>query len=920
MVLMNMEEKKQRSFYSLAKYPNYEIIMESQMASAGAHQAKFIEKLKKNNKYIKHQALALKIVFSFLFLFLPLLPLVTYFKIADNMGIYSINTIFFVSSFLFMIFFGMTLMYTLMFGMISTGSFMSGNAFKWLQTLPFSKESLKKIGVMTLFRNLDIPLIILIAGFPIFMLIITQDFIMFLICLIASIVNVIFSFSILLIIGEKMSFLFSESKMKSKHANIVRTVTMLGYFIIMFSTGFLLSWGINAAESLFAIFTTNDPPFILIFILSLIPFLFAPAFLVSLNTLQFQVNPFLILTTLTGFALSVVLTWALFKVAQKALRSAISTEIKIEKAEKREIQFEINPTSPIKAYMRKDLVSSTRDIQSFMFIFFPIFYPLIMILTMTGLFTTITISIEVILMIWTIILFVYLFIPIMLIVGLLNLEESGSSTLTSLPLLPRDQAKAKVLLMLSIQGLSLLITSIVLTILLKSVIVVILLLITLPIAWTLLLFMFVLKIKFFGKMKYKYIIEELNKENKILKWIAMLFSDIGLFMVILITGSILIYFFGITISLIVLAIIGLLGLALMIFIFDRMFPKAEKVSEYKTGGFLREHVNVATLVLLILYFVFLFLIPNFIIVPILFLLGLPVIWINFILFIASVGLLILLWQIIVPFGLKLPNDKENFVEHSRSIGLSNIKPLWRNLVLGFGAIVMYGFSTVLLGEIFGDYFFIENLFLIGINWFLFVFALVPGIWEEISFRGIIFNLESKKYRTTTVVLLNGIIFGLFHITNILGQNLTMTLIQVYYASCLGISFAYMYSKTRSLLPCILTHYLIDSLGQIFLTNTLLFPTITIDTNLVLFLILGVGVLPMILQIIMVKLIVNKKREYIKRTAYGLWFVAVMTSWLLFMLLDGPINLILFTGPLSLLIITIIILIAGPILIQLFIKK
>jgi predicted permease len=590
-----MEDKKEKSFYSLAKYPTYEILMEGQLASAGAHQAKLIEKLKKNNKYIKHQFLVMKFVFAFLFVFLPLLPLTTYFQIAENLSFYSINTIFFVSSILFMIFFGMTIMYLLMFGMISTGSFMSGNAFKWLQTLPFSKKSLKKIGLMTLFRNLDVPIIILIAGFPIIMFIATQDIIIFLFCLIVSVVNVIFGFSILVIVGEKMSHLFSESKVKSKRAGLIRTITMLGYFIIMFTAGFIFSLGVQAVEGLFDIFTTNEPPFILIIILSLIPFLFAPAFLVSLNTLQFQVHPILILTTLTGFALSIILTWVIFKIAQRALHSAISTEIKTEKVEKRETEFEINPISPIKAYLRKDIVSSTRDIQSFMFIFFPIFYPLIMILSMSGLFFELVFSIESILFMWSIILMVYMFIPIMLIVGFLNLEESGSSTLASLPLVPRDQAKAKLILMLSIQGVSLIVTSIVLTLLLNSLIVVLLLLITLPIAWTFLFLIFILKIKFFGKMKYKYILEELHKEHKIGKWIILILSQFGLYVAILIIGNILIYIFGITIALITLGVIGLLCFTLIVFIFNRMFPKVEKLAEYKTGGFLREHVNVSTL-------------------------------------------------------------------------------------------------------------------------------------------------------------------------------------------------------------------------------------------------------------------------------------------------------------------------------------
>ena len=856
---MSMEEQKQKSFYSIAKYPTLEILMESQMASAGAHQAKFVEKLKKNKNYIKHQSWALKIVFSFLFLFLPLLPLVTYFQITDNMGIYSINTIFFVSSFLFMIFFGMTLMYMLMFGMLSTGSFMSGNAFKWLQTLPFSKKSLKKIGLWALFRNLDIPLIVLTVGFPIIMLIATQDIIIFLICLVVSVVNVIFSFSILVIIGEKISFLFSESKMKSKNANIIRTVTMVGYFVIMFGTSFIFSWGISAVESFFLVFSTNEPSFILIIFFTLIPFLFAPAFLVSLNTLQYQVHPILMLTTLTGFALSIVLTWAIFKIAQRALHSAISTEIKVEKVERKEIQFELKPTTPIKAYLRKDISSSTRDIQSFMFLFFPIFYPLIMILTMMGIFNEIAITTESILMIWSIVLMVYLFIPIMLIVGFLNIEESGSSTLASLPLVPRDQAKAKIILMLSIQGLSLVMTSIVLTLLTKSILVIILLLITLPIAWSLLLFIFILKIKFFGQMKYKYIIEELHKENKILKWIAMILSDSLLFIAILITGNIVIYFFGITIGLIVLGVIGILELALMVFIFNRMFPKVEKMAEYTTGGFLREHINVSTLVILILYVVFMYLALPIVLLfqPLVGSSSLGLLLLNFV---VNFGFLALLLLIVVPLGLKLPK-KEPFREFSQTIGLSSVKSLGRHLLIGIGTIVIYGLSTSLLAILLRIWAFdINTIFgeptLFNFGWFLFIFMLIPGIWEEVTFRGIILNLQLKRYSQATSIILNGVLFGLFHFVNLLfGQNLYITSMQVIYASCLGIAFSYMYIKTQSLLPSILAHYLINSVGLLF--SSVIFSNII---NFTIYSIVGVGIIPMILTIILVKsTVINKKR-------------------------------------------------------------
>ena len=845
---MELEKIK---YYRLSKYPCYEILMEGQIASAGAHQARLIEKFKKNKNYIKHQFLALKVVFGIMFLVLPVLPLVAYFKIGEylELGIYSINTIFFVSSLLFMLFFGMIILYMLMFGLVSTSSFMSGNAFRWLQTLPFSKKNLKKIGFMTIFRNLDIPLILLIAGFPIIMLIATQNILVFFTSFLISIVNVIFSFSILVLIGEKMSYLFSESKGTSKKANIVRIITMLGYFIIMFTTGFIFSWGINAIDVFFNIFTTSQPSIALNILLSLIPYPFAPAYLISLSTIPNHVHPLLLISTLVGVTLFIVLTWVFLKVTQKALHSAISTEIKTEEVEKKEIQVELKPITPIKAYLRKDLISSIRDIQSFMFIFFPIFYPLILVLTLQGPILSEITGPEGILILWSIVLLVYLFIPPMLTAGFLNLEESGSSTISSLPIIPRDQAKAKIILMFSIQGISLTFISIILTLLTNSILVLLLFLVSLPFAWILLLFMFEMKIKLFGQMKYKYILEELQKEHKITKWISMILSEFAIYFVILTTGTILFISYDIITTLITLFIIGVSGLSILVFVFTRMFPKLEKVGEYITGGFLREHVNVGTLVLLILYFIFLFL-PGFVIGPLApFLLDIPTVFSLFIQFFIIVGFLILLWQIIVPYGLKLPNEDMTFIDHARSIGLSRVRPLWRNLLIGLGSIALFGLSTVLLGELLGTYYFIPEILFLGFNWFLFVLMLIPGIWEEVAFRGVILNLQRRKYSKLTVIFLNGILFGLFHFVNLIRQDLFLTVLQVVYASCLGISFAYMFIKTNSLLPSILAHYLVDSVGQFFLTieipNTI---------NFVIFAIFGVGVVPMILMMVLVKLI------------------------------------------------------------------
>ena len=856
-----MEENKQKSFYSLAKFTTHEILMEGQIASAGAHQARLFEKFKKNKNYIKHQFLALKLVFAFLFAFLPILPLFTYLEIDNSLGSYTSNSIAFISSFMFGIYFGITFLYMIMFGLVSTSSFMSGNSFKWLQTLPFSKKDMRKIGFMTLFRNLDIPLIILIAAFPIIMLIGTQNFLIFITSLLVSFLNVVFNFSLLIIIGEKLSFLFSESKGTSKRVNLVRLITMIGYFTIAFGSGLIFSFGFSSVDRFLIMFKTSEPPIFLNLILSLIPFALAPAYLIALSTIPNQFPSELLLSTLIGFALFIFVVWGLFKSAQRALRTTISTEIIVDKVKKKDVPVEVKPTSTIKAYIRKDLVSTTRDMQSFMFIFFPIFYPLVLVFTLQGPIISEVTSIEGILILWSAVVGIYLFIPPMLIVGFLNLEESGSSIKASLPLIPRDQAKAKIILMLSIQGISLTFISIILTLLTNSILVLVLFVVTLPIAWSFLLVMFELKIHFFGKMKYKYILEELNKEHKITKWILMILIEFGLYVAILMGGILLISTLGIYATMLAFMIIGLTELSILIFALTRMFPKVEKIAEFKTGGFLREHINVGTIVLLALYFIWFFLPIPFLSLIFLLIPNLSFTAEIFIIFILNFGFLALLWLVAVPLGLKLPK-KESFQDFSQTIGLSRFKHLTRNLLLALGSLVILGFSTAIFASLLGTWVYDpEPVFnnpsiYSGLGWFIFIYMLIPGIWEEISFRGVILNLQLKKYSQITSVMFNGVLFGLFHYINLLGYpDLYLVSMQVIYASCLGIAFAYMYVKTKSLLPCIVAHYLIDSVGQLFLRG--LFSNIG---SLTIYYIFGIGIIPMIFIILLTKFLYPNKHQ------------------------------------------------------------
>lgn len=103
-----------------------------------------------------------------------------------------------------------------------------------------------------------------------------------------------------------------------------------------------------------------------------------------------------------------------------------------------------------------------------------------------------------------------------------------------------------------------------------------------------------------------------------------------------------------------------------------------------------------------------------------------------------------------------------------------------------------------------------------IGWGYFLLALVPGIWEELAFRGLILPRLRKSYTTWLSVLLSSLLFSLFHLTNLATQAPSTAIGGVVMAFFFGLAWGVMTIRTRSVLPAIISHYLVDSMGQPFL--------------------------------------------------------------------------------------------------------
>lgn len=102
---------------------------------------------------------------------------------------------------------------------------------------------------------------------------------------------------------------------------------------------------------------------------------------------------------------------------------------------------------------------------------------------------------------------------------------------------------------------------------------------------------------------------------------------------------------------------------------------------------------------------------------------------------------------------------------------------------------------------------------VGIEAFLFVLSMLcVGFLEEIIFRGFLFRALAKD-SVKSAIHISALTFGIGHIVNLLnGAELFSTLLQIGYAVSIGYLFTILFLKSGSLVPCIITHGLFNSLS------------------------------------------------------------------------------------------------------------
>jgi membrane protease YdiL (CAAX protease family) len=147
-----------------------------------------------------------------------------------------------------------------------------------------------------------------------------------------------------------------------------------------------------------------------------------------------------------------------------------------------------------------------------------------------------------------------------------------------------------------------------------------------------------------------------------------------------------------------------------------------------------------------------------------------------------------------------------------------IKGKAKGFLLGWVCIVIFTGNTVLnfMSIPYGSFVSPDPLHLI-------VVALHPfagtGLFEEVLFRGLVLLvllkvMEKNKKGMMSAVIISSVIFGLVHLVNLTVADTLPVVIQVFSATGIGVFFAAMYLRTKTLVIPIILHGIVNVSSRI----------------------------------------------------------------------------------------------------------
>ncbi|MGB5758574.1 MAG: CPBP family intramembrane glutamic endopeptidase [Acidimicrobiales bacterium] len=188
-----------------------------------------------------------------------------------------------------------------------------------------------------------------------------------------------------------------------------------------------------------------------------------------------------------------------------------------------------------------------------------------------------------------------------------------------------------------------------------------------------------------------------------------------------------------------------------------------------------------------------------------------------------------------------PGWLRRYLAHMRvSMGPSPAKTVTVAVSSVVALLVMLMVGAVAAGEFNSD----VGVLVVGDQWVILLLALVPAIWEELTFRGVVLSNLQPRIPPFKAVIMSSVLFGLYHFSNLVAWDDPIEVVfGVIMATIFGLGWGYTVIMADSVLPAVFLHYMFNSLlaaplffgsgtndvlaGPFFLVLILGFPTSTI---------------------------------------------------------------------------------------------
>jgi len=386
-----LTEPKILNAWELSKTVHKEVFLDGSIATSGPQKDRTIERLRENKNYLQTAAIMTKLVSSVLSLTMYSLILAG----MANIGSGSLENIIFSLAANYSMVFVFQFMLVFTYGLIGLIGFFSSSAFKYLQTLPISKKKIQITAWLTYFRLINWQIVSIFIGLPIVTgigmglsgrswieivgLVISSSIISF--------VNVIFLFSLMLLITLYLSKKIYKPTGASKAQTTLQIIITLLYAIVSLGAGLAITYLIELVQTPFNI---GDQGQLINLIINffLYPFglTYFQAVLIIGSIVGWNLVPIQsILVPIVAFILVVGLTYFIFRRCMWILNSLTKEEIYTSKqAAPKDVVIQLELAKPFRAIYKKDMRYIFRNFQSTLYFIFPILMPLVLLIQIFG--------------------------------------------------------------------------------------------------------------------------------------------------------------------------------------------------------------------------------------------------------------------------------------------------------------------------------------------------------------------------------------------------------------------------------------------------------------------------------------------------------------------------------------------------------